>query len=143
MKKFKEYLAEKDLFKFMHQQNKGVFYRGVNKNGVGVGLGALGKGIYITWTESMANAYAKLHGISGVVKSFDVKKNLKMLDTKDPDWVLAKKALGLESWEWSDTLGYANAITREVKKMKYDGVVSDNPAEGILIFDKKNVKEIG
>jgi hypothetical protein len=33
-------------------------------------------------------------------------------------------------------------LTSELKQMKYDGAYSDNPAEGIVIFDKKNVKEI-
>ena len=50
--------------------------------------------------------------------------------------------MGFEPWEYSDTMGYAASLTKGLKKLKYDGVVSDKEVEGILIFDKKNVEEI-
>jgi hypothetical protein len=37
---------------------------------------------------------------------------------------------------------FANLVTMELKKKRYDGVVSDKPEIGICIFNEKNVTEI-
>ena len=37
---------------------------------------------------------------------------------------------------------FAKAITYEMKKMGYDGVVSDDRIEGLVIFDDKKVKKV-
>ena len=37
-------------------------------------------------------------------------------------------------------IGLKNAIS--LKKMGYDGALSDDKATGIVIFDKKNIKKI-
>ena len=142
MKTFKTLLTEINLWDFMYKKYNGTFYRGVSSKGSGVGLGALGIGIYVTWTESMAKTFAKHHGIDGEVKKFQVKRGLKLVDVQDQDFAEVKKKMGFEPWEYSDTFGYASSLTKELKKLEYDGVVSDKVVEGILIFDKKNVTEV-
>ena len=37
---------------------------------------------------------------------------------------------------------FAKAVTFELKRMGYDGVVSDDKIEGLVIFDPKKVKKI-
>ena len=142
MKTFKTFLTEANLWDFLYKKYKGIFYRGVSSKGHGIGLGALGVGVYVTWTESMAKTFAKHHGIDGEVKKFKVKRGLKLVDVQDQDFAEVKKKMGFEPWEYSDTFGYASSLTKELKKLKYDGVVSDKVVEGILIFDKKNVTEV-
>ena len=142
MKTFKAYLKEESLWDYLYRADKGEFWRGVSKKGKGVGLGALGVGVYLTWKETMAQAFAKQHGVSGEVKKFKVKRGLKMVDVQDKDYADVKKEMGFEPWEYSDTRGYATLLTKGLQKLKYDGVVSDKAAEGIVVFDKKNVTEV-
>ena len=148
MKSFKNFrnscyqLKEMNLWDFMHKKYKATFYRGVGKGGRGTGLGALGMGVYLTWSESMAQTFAKHQGAGSSVKQFKVKRGLKLVDVQDQDFADVKKKMGFEPWEWSDSFGFASTLTKELKKLKYDGVISDKEAEGILIFDEKNVEEI-
>jgi len=46
MKTFKKLMTEASLWKFLYGKYKGEFYRGVSEKGTGVGLGALGVGVY-------------------------------------------------------------------------------------------------
>ena len=142
MKTFKKLITEASLWKFLYGKYKGEFYRGVSKKGTGVGLGALGVGVYLTWEERMAKVFAKHHGAGGEVKKFKIKRGLKMVDVQDKDYADVKKGMGFEPWEYSDTMGYATLLTRGLQKLKYDGVVSDKAVEGIVVFDKKNVTEV-
>jgi len=142
MKTFKKLMTEASLWKFIYNKHKGEFYRGVSKKGTGVGLGALGVGVYLTWEEGMAKVFAKQHGIDGEVKKFKIKRGLKMVDVQDKDYADVKKAMGFEPWEYSDTMGYATLLTKGLQKLKYDGVVSDKAVEGIVVFDKKNVTDV-
>ncbi len=65
MKTFKQHLKEASMWDFLYKKHKGVFYRGIGRSGKSTGLGALGKGVYLTWTEGMAKAYAKRLGGKG------------------------------------------------------------------------------
>ena len=134
-------MTEASLWDYFYKTNKGVFYRGQSSTGKGMGIGMLGLGIYLTWDESMAQSFADRQ-TRGVLKTYSVKKNLKMVDNTSKDFVQAKKNMGLKPWEWSQSKEFSMVLTSELKQMKYDGAYSDNPAEGIVIFDKKNVKEI-
>ena len=143
MKRFKTLINEAaSLWDYMYKKYDGTFYRGVSSKGRGVGLGALGMGVYVTWTESMAQTFAKQHGVGGEVKKFKIKRGLKMVDVQDKDYADVKKGMGFEPWEYSDTMGYAALLTRGLQKLKYDGVVSDKAVEGVVVFDKKNVTEV-
>ena len=142
MIRFKKFITEASLWKFLYSKYKGEFYRGVSEKGTGVGLGALGAGVYLTWEEGMAKVFAKQHGVGGEVKKFKIKRGLKMVDVQDKDYADVKKGMGFEPWEYSDTMGYAALLTRGLQKFKYDGVVSDKAVEGVVVFDKKNVTEV-
>ena len=142
MKTFKTLITEVSLWKFIYKKHKGEFWRGVSELGTGVGFGALGVGVYLTWEEGMAKAFAKQHGIGGIVKKFEVKRGLKMVDVQDKDFADVKKKMGFEPWEYSNSGAYATTLTKELEKLKYDGVVSDKVAEGIVVFNKKNVREL-
>ena len=134
-------MTEGSLWDYMYKTNKGIFYRGQSSSGKGMGIGMLGLGIYLTWSESMAKAFAKKQS-QGIVQTYEVKKRLKLADNTRNDFAKAKKNMGLKPWEWSQSKEFSSILTMELKQMKYDGAYSDNPAEGIVIFDKKNVKEI-
>ena len=141
LKTYKQFITEASLWDYFYKTNKGIFYRGQSSSGKGMGIGMLGLGIYLTWDKGMAQAFAKKQS-KGVLKTYSVKKNLKMADNTGKDFVQAKKNMGLKPWEWSQSKEFSGFLSGELKQMKYDGAYSDNPAEGIVIFDKKNVKEI-
>ena len=149
MKNFKEYfLTEVEaMWPWMWRDNKGEFWRGSGKEGKGSGLGALGAGIYFTWDENMAKAFAKRFG--GKVSKWKIKKGLKLIDaggnygSGDKEWVEIKKKMGFKNpKDWSNDKAYAKTLTHELKQAGYVGAMSDDKATGIVIFDKKNVKEI-
>ena len=143
MKSFKQMLKEASMWDFLYRKNKGVFYRGIGRGGKGTGLGALGKGVYLTWTESMAKAYAKRIGGKGEVKRYQVKKGLKIVDAEtNKDFASIKSAMGMGVKDYSSDPMFAGMLTMELKRKGYDGVVSDDVAIGIVIFDEKNVEEV-
>ena len=143
MKTFKQLLKEASMWDFLYRKNDGVFYRGIGRGGKGTGLGALGKGVYLTWTESMASAYAKRIGGKGEVKRYQVKRGLKIADVeKNKDFANIKSAMGMGVKDYSGDPMFAGMLTMELKRKGYDGAVSDDVAIGIVIFDEKNVEEV-
>ena len=143
MKSFKQMLKEASMWDFLYRKNKGVFYRGIGRSGKSTGLGALGKGVYLTWTESMAKAYAKRIGCKGEVKRYQVKKGLKIVDAEtNKDFASIKSAMGMGVKDYSSDPMFAGMLTMELKRKGYDGAVSDDVAIGIVIFDEKNVTEV-
>ena len=130
---------EAGFYEHLFQQNKGVFFRGEAKGGRGIGMGALGKGVYVSWLEGMARAFAEVHGGTGRVLRCKVKPGLKMLDSKSSSMAEIKKMMGFRPWEYSDSPMYASVVTAEAKMRGFDGVASDKEAEGIVVFDPKNV----
>ena len=138
---FPRQLLEVSLWDYMYKKNKSIFYRGQASSGKGMGIGMLGLGIYLTWSETMAQSFAKKQS-RGVVQTFKVKRGLKMADNTSNDFAKAMANLGRKPWEWSHSKEFSGFLTGELKQLGYDGAYSDNPAEGIVVFDKKNVKEI-
>ena len=138
---FPRQLLEASLWDYMYKKNKGTFYRGQSSSGKGMGIGMLGLGIYLTWSDTMAQKFASKQS-GGIVQTYKVKKNLKMADNTGKDFAKAMANLGRKPWEWSHSKEFSGFLTGELKQMGYDGAYSDNPAEGIVIFDKKNAKEI-
>ena len=134
-------VVEASLWDYMYKKNKAVFYRGQSSSGKGMGFGMLGLGIYLTWSESMAKSFAGKQS-RGVVQTFKVKRGLKMADNTSKDFATAMANLGRKPWEWSRSKEFSGFLTGELKQMGYDGAYSDNPAEGVVVFDKKNVKEV-
>ena len=143
MKTFKQILKEASMWDWIYKKNNGVFYRGVGRGGKGTGVGALGKGVYLTWEEGMARAFAKRQGAGGEVKKYKLKRGLKIVDAEaDEDFAEAKAEMGFEKHQFSDDPMFAGMLTMILKKKKYAGAVSDDVATGICIFDEKNVKEV-
>ena len=132
-------LKEASLWDYMYKKNKSVFYRGQSSSGKGMGFGMLGLGIYLTWSDSMAQKFASKQS-GGVVQTYKVKRGLKMADNTSKDFATAMANLGRKPWEWSREKQFSQFLTGELKQMGYDGAYSDNPAEGIVVFDQKNVK---
>ena len=147
MKKFKA-LYESTMWKFIYKKNKGIFYRGVGRGGKGTGVGHLGSGIYLTWSEGMASAFAKRQGAGGEVKKYKLKSNVKIVDAGgmtdgDKDWVDVKAQMGFAPKQHAgNEKMFAGMLTMLLKEKGYDGAVSDDVATGIVIFDKKNIKEV-
>ena len=144
MKTFKQYITEANrLWNYLYGKHKGIFYRGEKKSGrTGVGFGAMGNGIYLTWSEGMAQAYASHAGGGATVNKYQVKRGLKIADVMGKEVITIKDKLGFGPTDYSNDASFNNALTFELKKLKFDGVVSDNEAEGIVIFDKKNAKVV-
>ena len=143
MKTFKQILKEASMWDWIYKKNNGIFYRGVGRGGKGTGIGALGKGVYLTWEEGMARAFAKRQGAGGEVKKYKLKRGLKIVDAEaDEDFAEVKAEMGFEKHQFSDDPMFAGMLTMLLKKKKYAGAVSDDVATGICIFDEKNVKEI-
>jgi len=143
MKTLKQLLKEASMWDSMYRKNKGIFYRGIGRGGKSTGLGALGKGVYLTWSEGMAKAYAKRIGGKGEVKKYQVKRGLKIADAEDnKDFANIKSAMGMGVSDYSADPMFAGMLTMELKRKGYDGAVSDNVAIGIVIFDEKNVEEV-
>ena len=134
-------LTEASLWDWMYKKNKAVFYRGESSTGKGMGFGMLGLGIYLTWSDSMAQKFADKQ-TRGVVQSFKVKRGLKMADNTSKEFASAMAALGRKPWEWSRNKQFSMFLTGELKQLGFDGAYSDNPAEGIVVFDQKNVKVV-
>ena len=133
-------IVENRLYKGLYRQNKGIFYRGedpITKK-TGVGFGAMGNGAYLTWREKTAIAYAKFG--KGVVNKYKVKKNLKIADVKGKEVIAIKKMLGFEPWDYTNDPQFNKILTFELKRQKFDGVVSDNDMEGLVISDPKNLE---
>ena len=147
MKNFKTFITEvksPGWYTSLHRKQKGMFYRGEDPKTrkSGAGLGALGTGLYLTWEVGMAKAYAGLAKKGSVVK-FKVPSNLKIADAYGKDVMDVKKKMGIDGYS-ADPM-YAKALTFELKRMGYDGVVSDKVAEGLVIFDHavRKVKKMG
>ena len=147
MESFRRYISEvksPGWYTALHRKQKGMFYRGEDPKTrrSGAGLGALGTGLYLTWEVGMAKAYSRLATKGSVVK-FKVPSNLKIADAYGKDMMDVKKKMGIDGYS-ADPM-YAKALTFELKRMGYDGVVSDKVAEGLVIFDHavRKVKKMG
>ena len=145
MKTFKQHITEvkaASMYVSLYRKQKGIFYRGEGRGGKGTSLGALGAGIYLTWDEGMAKFFADRLGSGGTVKKYKVKSGLKIADIISQDVIDVKAKMGFGPSEYGGDAMYANIMKMELSRLGYHGVMSDEVAEGIVIFDKKNVKEV-
>jgi len=142
----REYLdelkGEADFYKFLHKRNRGVFYRGSDKGGKGIGMGAIGAGVYLTWDKRVAKAFAQHHGQGGKVEAYKLKPGLKILDSRSQLVIDLKAEMGFDPYGYTDDPMFANFITYHAKKAGFDGVISDKLAEGLVIFDFKKMKKV-
>jgi len=127
------------------KQNKGVFYRGTSGTGTGLGFGVLGDGLYVTWDRGIARAFGE---ISGKGRGFQVNRyrlprDLKLMDYQGNECWEIRKNMGIQNrWDKIGDPMFSRIFTFEIKKRGYDGVISDNKADGIVVFDSTKVKRV-
>ena len=128
-------MSEAAFYPPMHSRNQGIFYRGARGIGAkqGSSLGALGRGIYLSWDKGMAGAFARM--VDGQVYAYRVAPGLKLLDAQSDEMAEIKASMGFAPHEYSDDPMYTTVITNGVKALGYDGVISDKLAEGLVLFD--------
>ena len=90
----------------------------------------------------MAAAFASHHKQGGKVIALKLKEGLKMLDSMSPLMLGWKEEMGLGPFDYYGDPVYAKTVTSKAKRKGYDGIVSDSLAEGIVVFDPKNVKRV-
>jgi len=134
--------SEADFYDHLYNENKGIFFRGEGQGGKGLGLGALGKGTYLTWTKDAAKAFSIHHGADGAVVKYKVKPGLKIADYQSDEVAAIKKEMGFEPWQYSGDNMYSAILTMDLKRAGYDGCISDKAIEGLVIFDAGNITKI-
>ena len=134
--------SEADFYQTLYNKENGTFYRGEGQGGQGLGLGALGKGVYLTWTEDAARAFSIHHGPDGDVVKYKVKPGLKIADYQSDEVAEIKAKMGFKPWEYSADKMYTAILTMDLKDAGYDGAISDKAVEGLVIFDANNVTKI-
>ena len=128
------------IYQWGDNGNPGVFFRGEGPGGKsGASIGALGDGIYLTWEQGMAEAFAGLSGTEGVVRKYKVKEGLKIAQEGSEDLTNARQQLGFGETEYSGDPGYAKALKSLLEAKGYDGAISPDGATGLVIFDPKNI----
>jgi hypothetical protein len=138
--------GEATFYKSLWERNNGIFYRGT-AGGSGLGFGILGAGTYVTWDEGMANAFASIssnkHGSSGIVRAYKLPKSLKLLDYESSTRWEIWKSFGVQnSWDKIGDKTFSRIVTAKLKQMGYDGVISDDKANGICVFERSKLKVI-
>ncbi|MAV94220.1 MAG: hypothetical protein CMA31_00860 [Euryarchaeota archaeon] len=131
--------SEAKFYDNLYNKLDGVWFRGEGQGGQGLGLGALGKGTYLTWTENAAKAFSIHHGSDGEVVKYKVKPGLKIADYQSDEVADIKQQIGFKPWEYSGDQMYSAILTMDLQKAGYDGCISDKEIEGLVIFDKSNV----
>jgi len=146
-KKYLLALLKKNFYKTAWTHNKGIFFRG-DAGGFGVGYGKLGKGLYVTWDEGLAKRFAERaseqHGGTPKVKRYKFPKNLKILDWQaSPEAIKIREKVGISDFTLgAETPEVSENLTATIKKKGYEGVISDDVADGIVVFDPAKVKEV-
>lgn len=144
-KKSKKEVAEKQWFERLLP---GEWYRGTDANGRGVGVAYMGEGFYLTWSKGTASAFALLAVDKSKkgppqIKTYRIKEGLKILDNgSDFMCKLKKEEFGVDPWDKISSPLFSKLLTARLQEFGYDGVISSDPANGIVIFDASNVKEI-
>ena len=134
--------SEAKFYDTLYNKLNGEWFRGEGQGGKGLGLGALGKGTYLTWTEDAAKAFSIHHGADGEVVKYKVKPGLKIADYQSDEVSDIKAKMGFKPWEYSADKMYTAILTMDLKDAGYDGAISDKAVEGLVIFDANNVTKI-
>lgn len=132
------------FYDYLWKKNKGKFYRGTSSKGATTGVGVLGLGLYVTWEKGMAEAFAQNAGMldksKPLIITYKLPENLKLLDSESKVFFDFKRKVGLDpASSYSNPL-QARFLTNELKRVGYDGVISDELATGIVIFDSAKAK---
>jgi len=123
---------------------EGNLYRGSTDTIVGgSNLGVLGAGVYLTWQEDVALAFARLaadkYGGQPIVECYKIKQDLNLLSRDSQEWAQLMRSLGFEPWDNVNSPQFSAHITNVLSEQGYDGVISHDPFDGLVIFDDGNV----
>jgi len=130
-----------DLWSRVHARNKGEFWRGAQEGGKNLGMGFMGKGLYLAYDKNVAEAFANMTG--GTVSKYRLPPSLNMLDHRSEAFGNAMRELGMDPWDKVDSPMFQSILANEFKGMGYDGIISDDPFFGIVVFDPSKAKKIG
>jgi len=119
-------------------------YRGTAKGIMAsFGVGVLGAGVYLSWDERVArgfaNIYADRYDSEPLMSVYRIAPNLNILEKETEDWNQVMAGLGLEPWDKIGGQFFSNLLTSKLKELGYDGVISRDPQDGLVIFDGHNV----
>lgn len=136
-----------------------LWYRGTDAKGKGVGKAYMGFGLYLTWDRKMAEAFAHLavegsapipalgtKGTKGSKKhppklmTYYLQPNLKILDNRSKTMFKIKKLLSVNPWDKIDNPLFSRLLTHYVKEKGYDGIIDDEAADGLCLFDATHVE---
>jgi len=137
------------------------WYRGTTdpEGGGGLGVGFWGRGLYLTWDRSMAEAFARMaaepavgwpprkgtqSGGTPYLVTYIIRPQatLRILDGDSKEMHDIKAMLGVSPWDKIDSPMFASALTDETERAGYDGIISSNKADGIVLFNPKDAKRI-
>lgn len=152
-----------DFYSYLWKRNNGIFFRGVSR-GKGIGYGMMGKGVYVTWDKGMANSFAEKasekHGGKPQLLLYKLPKNIKLMDwsskdafeirdkslmerMKDPAFItILNQNIREKGFSEAKEEALSDTITTEIKAKGYDGAISDEVADGIVVFDPAKMKEL-
>jgi len=118
-------------------------YRGITTAGEGSNVGVLGAGVYLTWQKNAAEGFARIaadrHGGEPQVKAYQLAPGLKLLERNTKEWAAFMADLGLEPWDNISDPTFSAVLTSNIKDAGYDGVISTDPYDGLVVFDSSNV----
>jgi hypothetical protein len=106
----------------------------------------MGEGIYLTWDKSMAEAFANISSSKNVsrgrVLAYKIPEDLKLLDYEGKTSHDIKNSLGVKPFDNISDPVFAKIFTMEAKKRGYDGVISEEKANGLVIFDSSKIQKV-
>jgi hypothetical protein len=123
----------------------GDLYRGTTTGPLrSFGVGVMGAGVYLSWdkkiAETFAAAYADYYGGDPVITTYRIAPNLNILERMvDPAWDIIMREVGYEPYKKIKGASFSGLLSARLEELGYDGVVSSDPFDGLVIFDSKNV----
>jgi len=112
-----------------------ILFRG--EGGTGIKVARLGSGTYVSRNRDAAAAFADI--TKGKVNEYYPKPGLKLMSAHDEDFINIKESVGLKYWENTNTVKQSDMIAEKAKNLGYDGIESDDPIVGTVIFDRSNL----
>lgn len=120
-----------------HVLSKSRFWDKTQKAGY-----ALGFGKYLTWEKSMAEAFGELACSSYVIERYKLPPDIKLLRSESKEMCDLKRRMGFGCRDNIADEIAARILTHEIKKLGYEGVISDSYVDGLVVFDEKKLKRI-
>lgn len=123
---------------------QGDLYRGTTTaSGRGSDVGVLGAGVYLTWDRKVAKSFARLaadkRGGEPVVRAYQLVPDLRFMHRDSPEWEDVMASFGFQPWDNVADHSFSAMLAHSIRDAGYDGVISSDPYDGLVIFDSQNV----